>query len=129
MKYEMKTKLQRVVCYLLLLLCINGCVSVSVTNYEDAKRQPKPKDFNVKVLDLANVEREYKTVGNIELKLSELYSAEGAFARIRKIAGKMGGDAVSDVSQTHLPDKFPIFFDYLNFYASLWTAEVIVWEE
>ena len=110
-------------------IILSGCISTKVTSYEEVKRDPYPKDHLIKIIDLTQVRRPYEVIGYIEIKASELYSTESIFRKMRKRACKLGGDAISDIVQQPIDKKFPFFFDYLNVYGNIWSAEVIAWED
>ncbi len=111
------------------IITISGCISTRVTLYEEVETDSTLRDNSVKIIDLAHVDRAYKVIGYIEIKASELYGTESIFRRMRKRAHKMGGDALSDIIQQPVDKKFPFFFDYLNLFGNIWSAEVIVWQD
>ena len=121
-----KKNLFIVVC---LLFFLSGCISTKVTSYEEVERASFPQDYPIKVIDLAHELRPYTVIGYIEIKASELYSTETIFRKMRKRARRLGGNALSDIIQQPVDKKFPFFFDYLNFYGNIWSAEVIAWED
>jgi len=112
-----------------LLILLSGCISTKVTSYEEIERASCPRGYPIKVIDLAHEPRPYTVIGYIEIKASELYSTETIFRKMRKQARTLGGDALSDIIQQPVDKKFPFFFDYLNFYGNVWSAEVIAWED
>jgi len=117
-----------VICCLLALVLLSGCLSTKISRYTDEKLPPTPKEFNVQLVHPENiVEVPYDVIGYIEIKASELYSADFIINRLRKKARAIGGDAISDVNQQIVEEKFPSLLDYLNFYGTVWSAEVIRW--
>ena len=112
-----------------LLILLSVCLSTKVTSYEEVERASYPQDYLIKVIDLAHELRPYTVIGYIEIKASELYSTETIFRKMRKRARRLGGNALSDIIQQPVDKKFPFFFDYLNFYGNIWSAEVIAWED
>jgi hypothetical protein len=116
----------------LLFLCsalLSGCVSTSIERYSDIPYEQNKDVKSLSIVDLRNTERPFEVIGYVQIKASEVYTPLQIMKKIDSIAKKMGGDAVSDLSQTILPKKFPHFFDYLNFYHSRWSAEIIVWQD
>ena len=108
---------------------VSGCLSTKVTSYEDEVRASRPKDALVPIVDLRNIDRPYQVIGYIEIKSSDVYTTEMIINRLRKKARKLCGEALSDVIQEPIEEKFPQFFDWLNFYGNSWSAEVLIWED
>ena len=120
---------KNVVIIFCLLILLSGCVSTKVTSYEEGERASYPPDYPITVIDLAHEVRPYTVIGYVEIKASELYGTETIFKKMRKRARRLGGEALSDIIQQPVDKKFPFFFDYLNFYGNIWSAEIIAWED
>ncbi len=115
-----------------LVLFFSGCAVSSYYEYEDGVISEKHDIVSydgVKVADSSDLQKPFVAVGEIKLFVPEWYSYESAVSKLRKTAFENGGEALSDITQSKLPKKFPRFLDWLNIYTTLWTAEVIVFKE
>jgi hypothetical protein len=83
----------------------------------------------MRIIDLSNYDRPFETIGHVRIKSSRAYPPEVIMQRLKKAGRRMGGHALNDVTQRALPKKFPSFFDYLNLYDVVWSAEVVRWYE
>jgi hypothetical protein len=113
------------------MLCVvlTACISTDRKLYVDEPLQPTPAETPIRIIDLSNFERPFETIGHVGIKAAETYSPQSVMRRLQSECRKMGGDALNDVTQKPLQKKFPRFFDYLNFYDVIWTAEVVRWRE
>jgi len=106
-----------------------GCVSTQRDYYvEDTVEQLNASE-PIRIIDLNNYERAFQTIGHVRIKASEAYPPEMIMSRLKKEGRRMGGHALNDVTQKTIPKKFPRFFDYLNFYDVIWSAEVVRWDD
>jgi len=115
---------------LIAMMClVSGCMTTRVVPYEDHKRLPLSTETPVPILDIGRINEPYTVIGYVEIKASELYSAETIMAKMRRKARRLGGDALSDFNQYPVKKKFPRLLDYLNFYGNVWSAEIISRDE
>ncbi len=113
----------------IMLLSLNGCISTKIDRYTETDYPKNTSPYSVSIVDVRQVDRSYEVIGHVHVKASEVYTPTQMMHTFQKICKRMGGDAISDLSQKPLPQKFPAFFDYLNFYSTLWSAEIIIWKE
>jgi len=118
--------------FLSIILLFTGCVNTRVIRYESIVRQPKPQNYPIEILDIANIKRTYKVIGIVQVNAGKLHSVEDTIEHLKNAARKMGGDALINLQQG--PAKGGVVAPAGNLYVygnvrEIWSAKVIVWEE
>ena len=114
-----------------------GCANVTVLRYETVSRQPKPFGFPISILDKAKIDRPYKVIGLVQIDANKEEFAAEIIEQIKHEARRLGGDALMDLHQEPVENRFsfgsgyPIYqhdLFYTGHFRDLWTAKVIVWQ-
>ena len=116
---------------LLVGVAIAGCVSSKAIQYSASGRLPKPKEFPIEIIDMANVKRPYKVIGLVQVDAGARFNLTNPIERLKGEAKKLGGDALIELQQQSIGvGTFSRSGGTYGGHArDLWTAKVIVWEE
>jgi len=117
---------------LLIIFLISGCISTRSIRYETIVRPPKPPDYTIEIIDIANINRPYKVIGVVQANAGKLHSTADTIDYLKAEARKMGGDALIDLQQ--VPSKGGVIAPAGNMYfygnvSEIWSAKVIVWDQ
>lgn len=108
-----------------------GCMSVRTTYYDIDTRPARLAD-SVEVFDVRDVNQPYKVIGLVEVSASELYDVRNVVQRLKKAAGQMGGDAISDLQCKSGATGVPVTPDgetHLGYFWNSCSAKVLVWQK
>jgi hypothetical protein len=107
--------------FLILLLCIVSALQLSCVNtrqivYETQRREAKPPDYPIEILESPSVSRPYKVIGVVEANAGKLHSSEDTLNKLRAAARQMGADALLDVNRGSRGPR------------EIWSAKAIAWQ-
>jgi len=108
-----------------------GCMNVRTTYYDIDIRPTQPENC-VEVLKVRDINQPYKVIGLAEVSASELHNIRDIVQRLKKAAGQMGGDAISDLQCKSGATGFPITPDGETHFGFFWnscSAKVLVWQK
>lgn len=116
--------------FIALLLLITSCTNTKSIKYDTVNRSPKDANYEMEIIDKSDIERDYKVIGEISIKASNLTSTKKMLEKIKDRAKKMGADAIIDLTTGSIGSGS--FNGTTGVYSEdskqLWKAKVIVWE-
>jgi len=102
------------------------------TTYYDLEIRPGRPDNCVEVLEVRDINQPYKVIGQVEVSAGKLYDVKDIVQRLKKAAGQMGGDAISDLQCNSGATGVPITPDGETHFGYFWnscSAKVLVWQK
>jgi hypothetical protein len=114
---------------LIIIILLSSCVRTRVIVYETTPRTPKPSDYPIEILDIANIDKPYKVIGVVKATPKGRRSPEAILEKLRTKAREMGGDALIDLT---IGEGDKVIIPTGNLFVvkrgETWTAKVIVWQ-